>query len=272
MSELQKRVATGFVGALILLLLIIQGGRIGISILSVAVSLLCLQEYLDMVLGLPDADEKKRVALGGTWLVAFANFWMPRAEFELLVLTFCGMFGYFLFVSTRYDAERFREHFMELVLLVFGMAYLAFLPLYFPLLHDGASGVHWTIVFLLTVWSGDTGAYFVGMKYGRRKLFPSISPKKTWEGAYGGVAASVVVCFLYKLIFFRGMSWASVIFVPVLVGAASQVGDLCESFLKRAFNRKDSGDRLPGHGGFLDRFDGVLLSLPVMYACIRILG
>ena len=92
------------------------------------------------------------------------------------------------------------------------------------------------------------------------------------EGAAGGLAAALVVVFIYKLAFFRAMPWGAAFFIPLLVGAVSQVGDLCESFMKRAFDKKDSGSLLPGHGGFLDRFDGIVFSLPVMYASIRIFG
>ena len=84
------------------------------------------------------------------------------------------------------------------------------------------------------------------------------------------MATAWIVTLLYKLILFRGMPWAAVIIVPPLVSATAQAGDLCESLLKRAFDCKDSGSLLPGHGGFLDRFDGVVFSLPIMYACIRI--
>jgi len=71
---------------------------------------------------------------------------------------------------------------------------------------------------------------------------------------------------------FRTLPWSAVAILPILMGGISQLGDLCESFLKRAFHTKDSGSILPGHGGFLDRFDGVIFALPVMYACTRLFG
>jgi phosphatidate cytidylyltransferase len=128
------------------------------------------------------------------------------------------------------------------------------------------------LLFLITVWAGDTGAYSLGSRYGKRKLYPVISPKKTVEGAIGGIGSGFVIALIYKLLLFRSLSWGGAIFIPVLIGAVSQVGDLCESFFKRAFDRKDSGSILPGHGGFLDRFDGVVFSLPIMYGCMRIFG
>lgn len=126
------------------------------------------------------------------------------------------------------------------------------------------------ISFLLIIWGGDTGAYFAGLKYGRRKLYPHISPNKTIEGALGGIATGWVVQLLYKLVFFHSMPWLAVLLVPLLIGALAPVGDLCESFLKRAFKAKDSGSILPGHGGFLDRFDGLIFSLPLMYGLVKL--
>jgi len=200
------------------------------------------------------------------------NFWMPRSEYELLMIVFLGLFGYFLVTAERHAGDAFALHFKELLFSIFGLLYLGFLPLYLPLIRDSSGGIHWVMIFLLINWSGDIGAYFVGKKYGRNKLYPVISPKKTWEGSGGGLLSSVVVTILYKLIFFPQLSLVSAILVPLLVGPVAQIGDLCESFLKRAFHRKDSGTLLPGHGGMLDRFDGVVFSLPVMYACVRVFG
>jgi phosphatidate cytidylyltransferase len=148
--------------------------------------------------------------------------------------------------------------------------YLPMLWLYLPKIHESTNGVHWTLIFLLIVWSGDTGAYFAGKKYGKTKLYPKISPKKTREGGLGGLLAGLVIAFLYKVTLFHELSWGGVFVTPILVGTVAAVGDLCESFIKRAYDTKDSGAILPGHGGFLDRFDGVVFSLPVMYACIRV--
>jgi phosphatidate cytidylyltransferase len=270
--ELRKRVATGAGGALVLLLLVIFGGRVGVAFVAVVVSLGMVWEFVDICFNLSDKPEKKLILVGTTWLLAFTNFLMPRAEYELLITAFLALFGYFLFTAGRHEGQDFDTHFRELMFSVFGLIYLAFLPLYLVLIRDSAQGVHWTILFLLIVWSGDTGAYFAGKRFGRHKLYEKISPKKTIEGGLGGLGSGVIIAILYKLLLFPSMSWAAAVFIPIFVGAVSQVGDLCESFLKRAFNRKDSGSLLPGHGGLLDRFDGVVFSLPAMYATIRIFG
>jgi phosphatidate cytidylyltransferase len=138
------------------------------------------------------------------------------------------------------------------------------------MIRDGSNGIRWLMLFLLIVWAGDTGAYFVGRKYGKRKLYPLISPGKSLEGAGGGLAASLLIALIFKLAAFHALGWLGAVVTPILVGVVSQLGDLCESFLKRANRIKDSSHILPGHGGILDRFDGVLFSLPVMYFCVKV--
>ncbi len=122
----------------------------------------------------------------------------------------------------------------------------------------------WLLVALALVWASDTGAYFVGRAFGRRKLAPTISPNKTVEGLVGGV-----VCALPVALVFAWLAGATreqlpwVLLVAMVTVLASVVGDLFESLLKRHVNVKDSGDLLPGHGGILDRIDAVLAALPV---------
>lgn len=125
-------------------------------------------------------------------------------------------------------------------------------------------GERWLLAALATVWAGDTGAYFVGRRFGRRKLAPRISPNKTVEGLLGGVACAMPVGLLAA--WFAGAGPAQLPWVGLIVlltVAASVVGDLFESLLKRHVGVKDSGDLLPGHGGILDRIDAVLAALPV---------
>jgi phosphatidate cytidylyltransferase len=270
--ELQKRIVTALIGAAALILLIVFGGRVGVGLIAAVVALGMVWEFVDICFALPDKSEKRLVLVGTTWLLAFANFLMPRAEYELLLVAFLGLFGYYLFTAARHEGQAFDVHFRELMYSVFGLLYLAFLPLFLVLVRDSANGSHWTILFLLIVWASDVGAYFAGKRFGRHKLYEKISPKKTVEGALGGLGSGLIVAMLYKLILLRSMSLSAAVILALVVGAVSQIGDLCESFLKRAFDKKDSGSILPGHGGFLDRFDGVVFSLPAMYACIRIFG
>ena len=131
----------------------------------------------------------------------------------------------------------------------------------------------WLLVALALVWAADTGAYFVGRHFGKRKLAPSISPNKTVEGALGGVAAGVVVALAFGTLAGVGFAqWPALALVALVAVLASIVGDLIESLLKRQAGVKDSGDLIPGHGGVLDRIDGVLAALPVFAIGKEILG
>lgn len=118
------------------------------------------------------------------------------------------------------------------------------------------------LVVLALVWIADTGAYFVGRAWGRRKLAPSISPGKTWEGAIGGLlgaAAYAIICG----ILIQELAWAPFLAIAVLLAMLSIAGDLFESAVKRQAGVKDSGSLLPGHGGLLDRIDSATATLPV---------
>lgn len=124
---------------------------------------------------------------------------------------------------------------------------------------------HLPLAFLLMLWASDTGAYLFGRKLGSHKLFERHSPKKTWEGFFGGVLTSVLVSFAVSYFFkeINPLVWGG---MAVLIVTFGTLGDLVESMLKRSLNAKDSGTLLPGHGGLLDRFDGLLIAAPVVYA------
>ena len=125
----------------------------------------------------------------------------------------------------------------------------------------------WKLVFflLLVVWLGDSGAYYVGKKFGKHKLSPRISPKKTVEGLAGGMAASLITAVVIHFTFFRNFPLLHAVIAGVLLSFAGVVGDLAESMWKRSADVKDSGRLLPGHGGFLDRFDSILFTAPILY-------
>lgn len=271
-SELKSRLATGLLGAAVLVSLVIWGGWRGICFLSLVLSLGMAFEITTMVYVHSDGNEKRAVFLLTAVLVHLAHAVHPGIEYGLLTASFMGLFSYFLFTAHRYPGDALYGHLKELMHSVFGLIYVVFIPLYLTRIHGGPRGVRWTILFFLIVWTGDTLAYFCGKLLGRTKLYPFISPKKTVEGGVGGLISGIGMAVLFKLLVFPELSWVASCVIPILVGVTAQVGDFCESFLKRAYNKKDSGSILPGHGGFLDRFDGVVFSLPVMYACIRLLG
>ncbi len=131
--------------------------------------------------------------------------------------------------------------------------------------HDASAASSGLLLYALAlVWVMDIGAYFSGKRFGKRKLSPLISPGKTWEGVYGGIAAAcllLVVALLFS--FFPAYKTFALVVASVLAAAISVIGDLFESRIKRASGYKDSSQLLPGHGGVLDRIDGVIASLPV---------
>ncbi|WP_222423960.1 phosphatidate cytidylyltransferase [Desulfamplus magnetovallimortis] len=145
---------------------------------------------------------------------------------------------------------------------------IIYLPLFFSflvLIRCSENGAHWIIWLWLIVGFSDTGAYYVGTYMGKTPLSPHISPNKSVEGAIGGIAAAAFIGGLYSLIFIDNASLPVSILFSMVAAAAGQLGDLFESSLKRAGAIKDSGTILPGHGGILDRFDGLLFAAPVAY-------
>lgn len=124
-----------------------------------------------------------------------------------------------------------------------------------------------TLVFfiLFLIWATDSGAYFAGRAFGKRKLWPEISPKKTIEGSIGGLLSALVIGLVYNGFVPIFDSSLKVIMMIVVISIIGQLGDLVESALKRHYSVKDSGKILPGHGGILDRFDSLIFVMPVLY-------
>jgi len=164
-----------------------------------------------------------------------------------------------------------RKPFTNIAFTFLGIFYVA-VP--FALLNIAAfehNVYNYEIIFgcLFILWASDTGAYFAGTFFGKRKLFERISPKKSWEGFFGGALLALI--FAYGLSeFFHSISLVQWIIVGVIIIIGGTFGDLVESLLKRSIEIKDSGTSIPGHGGFLDRFDGLLISAPFIVAYLEI--
>ena len=124
---------------------------------------------------------------------------------------------------------------------------------------------HWLCFALALNWIGDMAAYYAGRTFGRHKLAPKLSPKKTWEGSIASIAAAAALGVLYLHYALPERPVWELLLISALANVAGQVGDLAESAIKRGADVKDSGTLLPGHGGFLDRVDGTLFTLPVVY-------
>ncbi|MDE3197727.1 MAG: phosphatidate cytidylyltransferase [Acidobacteriota bacterium] len=159
------------------------------------------------------------------------------------------------------------------VLYIFGAWKTAFLlrDVSTPHLQHLTAGRHWLMFGLMVNWLGDTGAYYVGRRYGKHKLAPLASPKKSWEGAIASAAVAMICGLIYLPLTITGTPlWIAGLFA-LIANVAGQFGDLAESAIKRSAGVKDSGTILPGHGGFLDRVDSTMFSLPVLWALVSFL-
>jgi phosphatidate cytidylyltransferase len=167
-----------------------------------------------------------------------------------------------------------KDYFGSAATTVFGILYLGFtlswlFPLRFTIGHDGRS----LTLFLLAVnWAGDACALFVGRSVGRTPLVPHVSPRKTVEGALGGLVGSFLVGWLCSLWFWQTAGLKTVMLLALIIAVTGQLGDLVESALKRSADLKDSGGLLPGHGGLLDRIDSLVFAVPSLWLAMALLG
>jgi phosphatidate cytidylyltransferase len=126
-------------------------------------------------------------------------------------------------------------------------------------------GANYAIICMVMIWVSDTFAFFGGKTFGKHKLAERISPKKTWEGSIIGFAFTIITGIAAWYFFYPKQGLINMIVISVIVGISSQIGDLFESHLKRSVKVKDSSNLIPGHGGFLDRFDSILFAVPALY-------
>jgi len=194
-------------------------------------------------------------------LVVFSGALLP-GTFGVPAVLVCVLLSVFHVLPGAADpAEKARRA----ATLSFGAVYIGGLLSTYPRTLLLPRGEHWVFLGILAVAAGDTIAYFTGRAIGRRKLAPAVSPNKTVEGAVGGLLGSVGCAVLYAHGFLPAVPAGYVAAVGAAVGIFGQAGDLFESLIKRAAGVKDSGTILPGHGGILDRADGILAAGPVLY-------
>jgi len=248
-------------------------------------SLLAMHEFFAMTL--PKEDRRAALVMGGLasaafyWLDPLALAALPRdatvtkiAMFAsvnggtvalILAVVVPGLYYLFAFREIPTVANRFAATVAGIVYAGFLTTYLAKLKLIDP--HHVGDTV---VIVLLVAWVADTGGYFAGRFLGKAKLYEAVSPKKTWAGAYGGLAGSVLGVAGLKLLFADWLSWMDVFLIAIPGGILGQMGDLAESLIKRAVGVKDSGALLPGHGGILDRIDAVLFIAPYVYTYLTL--
>ena len=159
---------------------------------------------------------------------------------------------------------------------LFNVFYISFFLSFFANIYIEYKG-SMALLAITSVWFYDIGAYFFGIRFGKHKLAPIFSPKKSWEGFFGGLLTTFVFIFIFEkvreIIFNQEIfNISTMVLFAILVAIFDTIGDLTESTFKRFFNKKDAGDALPGHGGILDRIDGLLIAAPAWYILLKILG
>ncbi len=207
-------------------------------------------------------------ACAGALLTPFFRFF-GLWGWDTLISIFAVMVMFFDFIRDHNNRTFHQAAFMILsaVFVTYSMNLLVSL-----LLMSSKFGLVYVILALCTAWVSDTGAYFTGIYFGKRKLCPEISPKKTVEGFIGGIAADIVVMLLVSMIYGLAsgvhVQFLWLIFTAVVCSVTGVLGDLCASLIKRQRGIKDFGNIMPGHGGVMDRFDSVLFTVPMFYACV----
>jgi phosphatidate cytidylyltransferase len=266
-SGLTQRVITAIVAVPILLWVILVGAPWIWLAIIVCATAVALYEFYDMTIGPEDLPTAAMGIAVGTLLVPTIYF-VPNGYVVVAALSTAALAllltGLFSFGSMDKAAP-------ALTAGLAGILYVALFMSFFALLRrdPGEEGRYWILMLLSVVWAGDTGAYFSGRFLGRYKLAPVVSPKKTWEGAIGGAAASVGAGFIVWAV--TPMDYHPLLILALTLPAAvlAQLGDLCESLLKRSCGVKDSGMIIYGHGGILDRIDGLLFAGVYVYFFYR---
>lgn len=247
-----------------LVLVILKGSAGVFTAVIVAACLLCLWEYYQVAF---HAHRPPVPPVFSGWgylcgiLVAMAAH-TQNCSAMVLILALC------LIVAAVLSIFRFKvnpDAPLIAVKQVFGVIYISVFISFLILMRQTTDGPMWVFFLFWVIAWGDTGALYAGTYLGRHKLCPAVSPKKTVEGAVGGIVANLVFAWIFKILFFHSIHPVSCTIFALSVGAVGQLGDLFESEFKRAAGVKDSSSLLPGHGGFLDRLDALLLSAPVAY-------
>jgi phosphatidate cytidylyltransferase len=255
----KTRLLAAAVGLSILIPALVWGGVLAVQVIVVLALAVCAWEYAGMAF--PD-DRQASVA----WLIAglygvASVLWIAPAH----VVAFGAVWvpATLLYVTLRPgpDIERAADRAGRHVL---GLAWLSLLPL-LAMLRALPDGLTWVFVVLGISWLGDTGGYFAGRFLGKHKLYERISPKKTVEGAVGGVVAATIGVFVITRLGGLPAGIVDCLLLGVVGCTTGILGDLAESMMKRSFGVKDAGTIMPGHGGLLDRIDSVLFVGAVVY-------
>jgi phosphatidate cytidylyltransferase len=263
-----QRILTGSVFTAVILLSI-WFGPLSFQLLFLLVTILALNEFYQLTTH--DGDEPNRIggiiagALTYSLLTFAASGEIPE-RYAVILLPILSL----LFILELYRKKS--SPFRNISLTLIGIIYTAIpFALLTSISHIGTYNRSILIGYFVLLWSNDSFAYVFGNLFGKTRLFERISPKKSWEGSIGGTISTLVVAYLFYLFNPETDLWKWIVMAG-LICIFGTLGDLAESMLKRSLGVKDSGTILPGHGGILDRFDGLFLSVPFVWAFFIIFG
>ena len=273
-SDLIPRLATAVVAVPILFAIAFMGPNALVWALFAAAAGIGVHEFYTMTLN-RDLGAGGWAGILGTVGTLAALYWCDdgMAVFASMFATVIAI----LFLTT-FGSESMEVGGKRALALLSGYAYVGVLFAGMVLLvadEPGTVGDHqagWFLLPMATIWAGDTGAYFAGRAFGRHKLAPKISPKKTWEGAIGGLVASVIGALIIRFTLLEQLEVWHVFAMAVPASVFGQAGDLVESMFKRATGFKDSGTIIYGHGGMLDRVDALIVAAPLFAIGKHLIG
>jgi len=259
-SNLFQRVLTAIILIPIALLLIFKGNE---KVLFWIISIICVGSYLEYCEISSFKNNFDRI-LGSLFVVLLFFIFVFYEHYFAMLLTFCFCFflSYLLF---RYGTEGFTVRAGQQIL---AMLYFSLLLGFAMKLFFFEKGRIWIFLLMLVNWLTDSFAYFSGILFGKH-LFSQISPKKTIEGLVGGMIGGIVAVIVVNVFLLKINQWFEMIALGILGSIIGQVGDLFESGIKRSFGVKDSSTIIPGHGGFMDRFDSLFFTSPLFYFFVK---
>ena len=257
---MRTRLLAALLGLAVVMPAITWGGMAGLRVVVLLAAWVCCSEFAAMAF--PERSRLYAVWLG-LWVLGLAcASWFAPVQWGVfgIALGVMASMSYWVF----WRPESLSEGVRDLGYLTLGVVWISLL-LFLPALRSLDFGLEWVWFALVVSWSSDSGAYLVGRTVGRRPLHASISPKKTWEGFFGGLLAAGLCAMLMGHYMLPHLLTGPLFVLGAILAVAGVVGDLMESFFKRSFGVKDSGWIMPGHGGLLDRVDSVLFVAPWVY-------
>jgi len=256
---LLQRILTALVGIPIVLLCIYYGG-ISFFLMFFAVITFAVSEYFNICKKYNPLNILGTILAILFYLSLYFNFYVQ----EFIIVSVFVIFLVYMF------RNKINNISSEIAVTCFGTFFIPWTLYHMVLIRDIPDyGMKYIIFLFVNIWLLDTGAYFIGKKFGKHKLAKNISPKKTIEGAVAGVLTSIIVSVICKFIFMQNIiTVTEAVVFAVIIAFIGQFSDLAESVFKRDCDIKDSGNILPGHGGMLDRFDSYLFAAPFFYYLI----